>query len=122
MKNRMVRHRTAVALPFLSRAILLIAVIGSAGCAHVIYTETTKHESRGAHSASSVEIFLQEQPRKPYQAVGTIESVGYGVGEGINAIRDAAAEHGLDGVFNVYCAPPGTVGWGNCSGTAFLWK
>lgn len=109
-------------MTFPSRLLIVVAVMASSGCAHVYYTRTANYQPRASRSPATVEIFLQERPKRPYESVGTIESARYQAGEGIDAIRNEAAMRGLDGVFDVYCAPPGTVGWGNCSGTAFLWK
>ncbi len=66
------------------------------------------------------------RPACDYVVVGIItgkaNSRDYGdVGLALNAVRDEAAARGLDGVIDMKCADPGTVGYenGTCAGQAY---
>lgn len=39
--------------------------------------------------------------------------------DALRAIKELAAEGGVDGVCSIVCAPPGTIGAGSCSGVGY---
>ncbi len=106
-------------------AATIALIVGSSGChpPAVTYTPTSSVVSRPPTDPQRIEIVLSARPARAYQAVGFIATRNFNgdVAKSLESMRQKAANVGLDGVANVICAPPGTVGNGDCSGEGFVW-
>jgi len=93
------------------------------GCAGVTYTPTgTQQPEGGPKPPEAIEIFLASRPPKPVHVTGMVSTHGSNeVADSLAMLRAKASSVGLDGVMKVICAPPGTVGYANCSGEGFIW-
>ncbi len=106
-----------------SRMGVAILFVAMTGCAGVSYTPTSSEQPRSPKNPASIEIVLANKPTRPYVIVGYIGTHAYeSVAKSLAALRTESARVGLDGVSEVVCAPPGTVGQSNCAGNGFLWK
>lgn len=117
--------------PLSSIRILAAGALSFTGCVEfeASYAPTARHQPVKPKDPASVELVLAEDPKKPFEIVGTIETQGSN-GEGdqsrldlnLKLLRDKAASVGVDGVCRIVCAPPGSTTRGNCTGLAFMWK
>lgn len=106
---------------------MLLLTVFCVGCSdgkHFTITNPGyKHSNR---TAAEIELFMDnEKPGKPYLPVGTITAYDVWTGndeKSVKLLREKAAEVGLDGIYNVRMAPPGTVGAGWFSGIGFVYK
>lgn len=106
------------------RFILHLGLLLVAGCAgpSAIYAPTATQQPH-QHVAFEHVLMTYRKPQRPYILVGQIETRMFnGRDESLKALRDKAAEVGLDGVCDIECAAGGLVDAGNCAGLGFLWE
>lgn len=87
-------------------------------------TMSYQRSTRTTTPAQVVILFAGDQPAQRFLRAGSLTArrSGWVSQEYLfNAIRDAGAEHGLDGFMDVQCASPGGVG-AECQGTGFVYR
>jgi hypothetical protein len=115
----------------MNRAAVAFVVLGFAtlapGCYPPIlnFTPSSSVPSRPAKSPDAVDIvFKPDEPKCKYRIVGEYDVKAFhsDTAGGKRLIREDAASRGFDGIMNMECGAPGTVGEANgaCSGRAYL--
>lgn len=108
---------------------LALLAFGSVGCGDrgLRFTSTLPTPDRTAKDASTVSVFFRpSEPRCPFDVTGMYEYAAYSVfstdNGSIEKLRTDAAARGFDGLFDVYCAPPGTINADihKCTAKAFI--
>jgi hypothetical protein len=110
------------------RRVVLVMTLALCGCGYSVrYTRTQTQARVEHHTPAEIEIFLDATPARPVENIGILRAHrsiwgNADTGEAINALRDSAAQSGLDGVHSVVCSGPGRVSDGTCEGVGFLYK
>jgi len=104
------------------RAIAALVLLALSGCATVEYVPTASRQP--THPVGFEDVMVTYvKPAKGYVVVGRIETKHCGaIDQATLLLRRRAAELGVDGVEEVFCARNGLVNAGNCAGNAFLWS
>lgn len=111
-------------------AVVLGLAVVATGCGGITgsFVAMKAYPQRQARHASEIELFMEgDMPQRPLSIVGALDTDWPWKGrqadrqEVFQALRDAAAKNGLDGVLNIRCAGVGIVGPGLCSGSGFVY-
>jgi hypothetical protein len=89
------------------------------------FAPTVSDYNRSQRTVDQIELFLENWgPSKPYQVVGILDcnSKINDAWASLKLMREYAAKLGLDGVYDIHCAPLRTEGFGSCSGKGFVYK
>ncbi len=93
-----------------------VVVVVLTGCSHVSYVPSGNVAARPPKAKSELRLFFDlDEPNCKYDVVGF-----YQARTDIDPMAIDAAERGVDGLVNIKCAPPGTVGAGACSAKAYV--
>lgn len=111
----------------LAAAGLALALMSCSGSSNYIggatFTPTMSYARSAKTPAEVVILFAGDQPARAFVRVGSLDAVRSAwVGQDylFNAIREAGAQHGLDGFMDVQCGSPGVGAM--CSGTGFVYR
>lgn len=101
-------------------AVALALASFATGCAGVRTTyqssEAPSHTS--TQSSESIEVLLDAAPSRPFKVVGEIASSSGSSTHSIEAMREAAAAAGLDGIYWIDCTSPCS---GRCTAKGFVY-
>jgi hypothetical protein len=116
----------------ITRKLLGVAALALvAGCSFYGDFAPTTAYPRSARGPAEVELYMEGEAHPTnIRAVGQVRGglrEAFAVGpdspmRSIELIRETAAASGVDGVYDVRCAPMGTIGAGTCNGTAFVYQ
>jgi hypothetical protein len=105
----------------------LVISLSSCGGHSIDYTSTEVNApARAAKDPAQVVVFVDGPPDKPYSTTGFLAAGGAfstgGIKDALRVLKAKAAELGLDGIYEVVCGAPGTVGQGTCNAKGFVFK
>lgn len=107
--------------------VLLAALLG--GCGIKADFAPASEFPQSSRAAEEIELFMEgEAPINDVDIVGEVttdwnkDSVEANRSEVLDAMKNKAAEAGLDGIRDVKCVPVGQPGQGLCSGKGFVYK
>ncbi|MGA3288573.1 MAG: hypothetical protein ABSD46_14255 [Bacteroidota bacterium] len=90
------------------------------------FAQTVNNYHRSNRKVDQLELFMEnEKPSKPFQSVGILSTKNLWSEkpeESLRIMREKATELGLDGVYDIHCAPYGTYNEGGCTGKGFVYE
>lgn len=101
----------------------IVAILGlivmSTGCAAAQVEQQPRTAHRGDHrDAGTVDVYLDAAPERPFEVVSVLNANGLESTNSIESMRAQAAKNGLDGIYWIDCAAPGS---GRCSAKGFVY-
>ncbi|MCC6523262.1 MAG: hypothetical protein IT373_11415 [Polyangiaceae bacterium] len=111
--------------------VTLAIAVGACGAPHhASFANTAGTYPRSTRSAPQIEILMRGMdPPVGARDCGLIDTkvtLAFGGGDqsladAIATLREEAARQGLDGIRDLYCGAPGTVGYGDCAGIGYVY-
>jgi hypothetical protein len=106
---------------------LALGLVLASGCAQLLFTPSGTPLSLVSKDPNAVVLYFSpSQPKCAFDVVGLYEyrtpgGQSFAIDkQSIDKLKSDAAGRGFDGLMEVRCAPPGTVGQGTCTAKAFV--